>query len=488
MAVAGIGASTYAVVASSSDSGIQIINITNPALPAPVSALSDGASGFDELYTANGVATAVIGSALYALVTSFYDDGLQVIGIEAAGPNMPPNMPPIRDMEVTETGRLRHDARASDPNGDRLSVVASAVPPARGLAVSGNGILEWVPDGSQSGSYAVTVTASDPHGMSANRTFALAVRNASIYAVPTSTFSSSLDGWSLKHVHHPRAMAMYYSWVSAGNVQYGLSRSTEHGGSAHLGYVNSCWFGSAGAAKSVDIPAEHGGGDMRISLEYRTHANTYSNVGGTNNLHVLVSDSGGRVLHSEQLYVSERTPGQGDSGWRSAIVYVKAVQESTCPCEVFVYTVDDWRMYTRQNFYLDNVDISVARHAEPPTGAVSGMGDSPPAFARNSLTVDELFEMAFSNGTRVAITEKIIDGTSVSLVWSEHGGARAYDVAVAAVPAAGSHGDGGGWAVHTVSGTGYRIDGLDPYSEYEMRVGVHGDPSTQSSVRAATGG
>ena len=477
------------MVSSSSDNGIQIINITNPALPAPVSALFDGASGFDELYTANGVATAVIGSALYALVTSFYDDGLQVIGIEAAGPNMPPNMPPIHDMEVTETGRLRHDARASDPNGDRLSVVASAVPPARGLAVSGNGMLEWVPDGSQSGSYAVTVTASDPHGMSANRTFALAVRNASIHAVPTSAFSSSLDGWSLKHVHQPRAMAMYCSWVSAGSVQYGLSRSTEHGGSAHLGYVNSCWFGSAGAAKSVDIPAEHGGGDMRISLEYRTLANTYSNVGGTNNLHVLVSDSGGRVLHWEQLYVSERTPGQGDSGWRSAIVYVKAVQESTCPCEVFVYTTDDWRMYTRQNFYLDNVDISVARPAAPPaSGAASGMGDSPSAFARNSLTVDEMFAMTFSNGTRVAITEKIIDGTSVSLVWREHGGARAYDVAVAAVPAAGSPGDGSGWAVHTVSGTGYRIDGLDSYSEYEMRVGVHGDPSTQSSVRAVTGG
>ncbi len=489
VAVAGIGASTYAVVASMWDHGVQVVNITNPASPAPAAALSDGASGFDEMYTASGVATAVIGPALYALVTSFYDDGLQVIGIEAAGPNLPPRMPPIPDMVVTETGRLRHDARASDPNGDRLSVAASAVPPAPGLAASGNGMIEWVPGESQSGSYAVTVTATDSHGAAANRTFTLTVRNASIHAVPASTFSSSLDGWSYKHVTHARATAMYCGWGSADNVQYALSRSTEHGGSAHLGYVNTCWFGDAGASKNVGIPAEHGGGDMRIDLEYRTRANTYSNVVGTNNLHVIVSDSEGRVLHWERLYTNERTPGQGDSGWRDATVYAKAVPASACPCEVFVYTIDDWRMHTEQQFYLDNVNISVARPAaSPPSGAASGSSDSAPAPARNSLTVDELFAMTSSNGTRVVITEKIIDGTSVSLGWSEHGGARAYDVAVAPAPAAGFPGDESGWAVNAVGGTSYRIDGLDPYSIYEVRVGVRGDPSTQSSVRVDTGG
>ena len=490
VAVAGIGASTYAVVASVWDSGVQVVNITNPASPVPAAALSDGAAGFDELYTASGVATAVIGPAMYALVTSFYDDGLQVIGLEAAGPNLPPHMPPIPDMEVTETGRLRYDARASDPNGDRLSVAASAVPPAPGLAASGNGMIEWATGESHSGSYTVTVTATDPHGAAANRTFALAVRNASVHAVPASTFSSSLDGWAYKQVTHARATAMYCGGGSDGNVQYGLSRSAERGGSAHLGYANLCWFGDAGAAKSVNVPAEHGGGDMRIDLEYRTRGNTYSNVVGTNNLHLIVGDSEGRALHWERLYANERTPGQDDSGWRSTTVYAKGVPASACPCEVFVYTIDDWRMHTGQQFYLDNVAISVARPAAPPSppGAVSGMGGPYPAPARNSLTVDELLAMTSSNGTRVVITEKIIDGTSVLLGWSEHGGARAYDVAVAAAPAAGSPGGESGWAVNAVGGTSYRIDGLDPYSIYEVRVGVRGDPSTQSSVRVATGG
>ena len=488
--VAGIGASTYAVVASQSDNGVQIINITDPGSPAAVAGLSDGASGFDELYTANGVATAVIGRALYALVTSFYDDGLQVIGVEGAGPNLPPRMPPIPDMEVTETGRLRHDARASDPNSGRLSVSASAVPPARGLDAAGNGAIEWLPGESQSGTYAVTVTATDPHGASANRTFAVVVRNASIHAVPSSAFSSSLDGWSYKHVHNARAIAAHCGAGSAGSGQYALSRSAEHGGSAHLGYARTCWFGDAGAAKRVDIPAEHGGGDVRIDLEYRTRAATYSNVGGTNNLYVIVSDSEERVLHWEQLYANERTPGEGDSGWRSATVYAGAVQASACPCEVFVYTSDSWRMQTRQQFYLDNVEISVARPAAAAaSGAASGMGDSASLPARNSLTAAELFAMTSSNGTRVVITEKIIDGMSVSLAWSEYAGARMYDVAVAPAPAAGSPGDGGGgWTVHAAGGTSHRIDGLDPSSEYEVRVGVRGDPSTQSSVWVSTGG
>ena len=502
VAIAGIGSNTYAVVAAPDfatssrwyaavhpDGGVQIVNITDPASPAPVAALADGAGGFDELYTANGIATAVIGPALYALVTSLYDDGLQVIGIEAAAPNLPPRIRPIPDMAVTETNRLRHDIRASDPNGDRLSVEASAVPPAPGLAVSGYGALEWLPGESQSGLYSVTVEATDSHGASANRTFALTVRNASVHAVPTSAFSSSLDGWAYKHVVDTRNMAAHCGQGWAGSVQYGLSRSAERGGSAHLDYVNSkCWFGNAGMAKSVDVPAGHGGGDMRIDLDYRTLATIYRTGGGSNNLYVAVSDSGGRALASELIYANERIPGQEDSGWRSATVYAEGASASACPCEVFVFTHDSWRMQHHKQFYLDNVDISVARPAEsapPSSGAVSGSAGSNSAPPRNSLTVDEMFAMMFSNGTRVVITEKIVDGTSVSLGWDGLGGASAYDVAV--VPVSGSDGDDG-WEVHAASGTSHRIDGLDPYSEYEVRVGVRGDPSTQSSVRVLTGG
>ena len=76
-----IGSSTYALVASFDDDGIQIIDITDPASPTAVSAVSDEENGFTELDGARGITTTVIGDGTYALVASFDDDGIQIIDI-----------------------------------------------------------------------------------------------------------------------------------------------------------------------------------------------------------------------------------------------------------------------------------------------------------------------------------------------------------------------------------------------------------------------
>ena len=81
-----IGSATYALVASQTDDGVQIINITNPAAPTAVASITDGASDggtgtFDELDGAFSITTVKIGSATYALVGSFDDDGVQIINI-----------------------------------------------------------------------------------------------------------------------------------------------------------------------------------------------------------------------------------------------------------------------------------------------------------------------------------------------------------------------------------------------------------------------
>ena len=81
-----IGSSIYALVASISDGGIQIINITNPAIPLATSSIddgtSDGAGGtFNELAGAHGITTVTIGSATYALVAANADNGIQIINI-----------------------------------------------------------------------------------------------------------------------------------------------------------------------------------------------------------------------------------------------------------------------------------------------------------------------------------------------------------------------------------------------------------------------
>ena len=76
-----IDSSTYALVASTSDNGVQIIDITNPYQPTNVSAIIDGTGNFTRLALAASITTITIDSSTYALVASEGDDGVQIINI-----------------------------------------------------------------------------------------------------------------------------------------------------------------------------------------------------------------------------------------------------------------------------------------------------------------------------------------------------------------------------------------------------------------------
>jgi len=82
-----IGASTYAIVASYADSGVQLIDVSDPSAPVAAGSATDGINGFDELAGAFGVATFVIGASTYAIVASFNDDGVQLIDV--SNPSVP---------------------------------------------------------------------------------------------------------------------------------------------------------------------------------------------------------------------------------------------------------------------------------------------------------------------------------------------------------------------------------------------------------------
>ena len=75
-----IGSDIYALVASQTDNGVQIINITDPSSPSPVSSITEG-SLYTELIHAYDITTVEIGSDVYALVASQFDDGVQIINI-----------------------------------------------------------------------------------------------------------------------------------------------------------------------------------------------------------------------------------------------------------------------------------------------------------------------------------------------------------------------------------------------------------------------
>ena len=72
---------TYVLVASLLDSAIQVIDMGDPTSPVPVAVIQDGVDGFEELAAAISLAIVSTQDSTYALVASFEDDGIQVIDV-----------------------------------------------------------------------------------------------------------------------------------------------------------------------------------------------------------------------------------------------------------------------------------------------------------------------------------------------------------------------------------------------------------------------
>ena len=74
------GGRTYAIVAAAHDDGVQIMDITNPVYPTPVSAVFDGSGGFSALDAASDAEVFTQGGRTYAIVAAV-DDGVQIMDI-----------------------------------------------------------------------------------------------------------------------------------------------------------------------------------------------------------------------------------------------------------------------------------------------------------------------------------------------------------------------------------------------------------------------
>ena len=75
------GGRTYAIVTAAGDDGVQIMDITNPIHPSPVSAVFDGSGGFSALNYAVGVEVFTQGGRTYAIVAAVHDHGVQIMDI-----------------------------------------------------------------------------------------------------------------------------------------------------------------------------------------------------------------------------------------------------------------------------------------------------------------------------------------------------------------------------------------------------------------------
>jgi hypothetical protein len=79
-----VGSSVYAIVASAIDDGVQIIDVSDPSSPVAAGSATDGVGGFEGLDGARGVSTWSVGGSVYAIVPSTSDDGVQIIDVAEA--------------------------------------------------------------------------------------------------------------------------------------------------------------------------------------------------------------------------------------------------------------------------------------------------------------------------------------------------------------------------------------------------------------------
>ena len=98
------GGRIYAIVVAWDDDGVQIMDITNPAQPVPVLAVFEESEGFSALDGANEVSVFEKEGRTYAIVTSGFDNGVQIMDI---APPASDNLEPlIRAIYDTTTARL----------------------------------------------------------------------------------------------------------------------------------------------------------------------------------------------------------------------------------------------------------------------------------------------------------------------------------------------------------------------------------------------
>ena len=79
------GSRTLVVATSYFDNAIQLVDITNPGAPTPLSSVVQGMDGFDALIGPTGVSAIRHGAGTYVVVADYFGNGIQIVEITADG-------------------------------------------------------------------------------------------------------------------------------------------------------------------------------------------------------------------------------------------------------------------------------------------------------------------------------------------------------------------------------------------------------------------
>ena len=316
-------------------------------------------------------------------------------------------------------------------------------------------------------------SATDDYGKSASATqivtVNLVMQNRTLFG---DAFDLGLGEWVFKEQPNNAANQQYCRIANSG--VYSLTHSDEHGGSAHTMYSDTCWFGLTGGAKSFAIPSVFDGDALSFTLDYRSLADLrfYTHIGHVNNIYYTVSDSNGLVLDHGIIFQGARQSATHDTAWQDVAINIPSVSSSSCPCEIFIYTADSWSAEWNKQIYFDNVDAMMVATASGSSGS-----DVIP----NRLSTDELFGMLFSNGTQVMVNTKHVYDNSIFLRWDDFDDATQYKVVIAP-----SSDPRDKFAEIVSDAAQYRFINLLADTQYDVRVGIRGDDSTQSAFQIRT--
>ena len=119
------GGSTYAAVAASIGSGVQILNVTDPYDITAAGSITDTDATALELEGAGRIATFTSGGSTYAAVASYLDDGVQILRLASGVPppavNSSPTVNAGPDQTVDEGDTVTLSGTASDSDNDPLT-------------------------------------------------------------------------------------------------------------------------------------------------------------------------------------------------------------------------------------------------------------------------------------------------------------------------------------------------------------------------------
>ncbi len=123
----------------------------------PFAAMGGDQAAINDTIDNNPILVVYYGEGRLAIPYSREVDG-QTLTFEIAGPNLPPEFSSLTDREVAEGGTLMFQVRATDPDGDPVTVTALGLPEG---ATFEDGEVVWSPGFDRSGVYRITFTASD---------------------------------------------------------------------------------------------------------------------------------------------------------------------------------------------------------------------------------------------------------------------------------------------------------------------------------------